>query len=252
MRFDNRDVGLSTHYDGSDRDDPPYSLWDIADDAVAVLDALGIARAHVLGASMGGVIAQMLAVRHQERLLSLACLMSSTGASNVPPPTKDAWRAIRTPVPSERAGYIDAAVDRARTLRGGGFPFDEARVRLRAAGAYDRSFDPAARARQRAAAVAGAEDLSERLRAVSLPTVAIHGTDDPLVDVQGGRSIASAVTGAELVLIPGLGHELPVEVWGRVAEAVAWNASRHIGDQSGRGDEPVGRASTSTINRENP
>jgi pimeloyl-ACP methyl ester carboxylesterase len=223
VRYDHRDVGLSTHLDDSVR----YTLFDLADDAAGLLDALAIARAHVLGASLGGMVAQCIAIRHPQRVLSLCSIMSTTGAPGVGTSRRAAREALMAPRPASREGVVDAAVARAQVLRGGGFAFDEDAIRRRAGAAYDRAEYPEGRARQ-VAAVLATGDRTEALRSVTAPTVVIHGADDPLVHVSGGEATAAAIPGARLVVIPGLGHEFPAAVRPLIVDAFAGNAARAV------------------------
>jgi pimeloyl-ACP methyl ester carboxylesterase len=236
IRFDNRDVGLSTKLDGwkpdfaaiwnGDRATVAYTLDDMADDAAGLLDAVGVPAAHVAGVSLGGMIAQLLAIRHPERVLSLACIMSTTGDRRVGQASAEAAAVLVTPMPPGRDRYLDQAVANSRVVNAGSaFLFDPERVRRAAARAYDRCYHPAGPGRQLAAVMA-ASDRTAALRAVRAPTVVIHGEADRLVDVSGGEATAAAVPGARLLRIPGLGHELPPAVWAAVADAVAANADR--------------------------
>jgi pimeloyl-ACP methyl ester carboxylesterase len=236
VRFDNRDVGLSTKLDDApqpdmmavlqgDRSSITYGLEDMAADAVGLLDALGIERAHIVGASMGGMIAQLLAIDHPDRVLSLASIMSNTGDPSVGMPTPEAIELLMKPPPTGREEVITREVETDRLLGSPGFPFDEARTRRRAAASFDRSFYPPGVARH-VGAVVGAADRTARLTKLDVPTVVIHGTADPLVTPTGGEATAKAIPGAELIMIEGMGHELPPGVWPRVVDAVAANASR--------------------------
>ncbi|AEA23599.1 alpha/beta hydrolase [Pseudonocardia benzenivorans] len=235
VRFDNRDVGLSTKFDGSipdldaarrgDRAGAVYTLDDMADDAAGLLAALGIDRAHVLGASMGGMIAQTLAVRHPDRVRSLCSIMSTTGAAGVGGARPEVLAVIRSGAPRTRDEIVAAQVAMARALRGGGFPFDEARARDRAEHAYQRCHYPEGKLRQQAAILVAA-DRTPALRTLRLPAVVIHGADDPLVAVSGGEATAAAIPDARLVVVPGLGHEFPVGVQATVAEEFAATAQR--------------------------
>jgi pimeloyl-ACP methyl ester carboxylesterase len=235
VRFDNRDVGLSTKLDDAGAPnvlelmtrareraplEVPYTLDDMADDAAALLDALGLARAHVCGASMGGMIAQTLAIRHPERVRSLVSIMSSTGDPALPPPRPEALSVLLVPPPADREANLERAVETWRTIGSPGFPFDEARIRARAARLYDRSFHPAGVARQLAAIVAHGS-RAEGLRQVSAPTLVIHGDADPLVPLEAGRATAQAVPGAALLVIEGMGHDLPPQVWPRLVAAIS-------------------------------
>jgi pimeloyl-ACP methyl ester carboxylesterase len=236
IRFDNRDVGLSTKLDQlpepdmmavaqGDRSSVAYDLEDMAGDTAGLLDALGIERAHIVGVSMGGMIAQVLAIDHADRVLSLASIMSTTGDPSVGQPTPEAIEVLMTPPPTEREGFIEREVETTRKLGSPGFPFDEDRTRRRAAAKFDRCFYPAGVNRQ-VGAVVGAADRTERLSQVDVPTVVIHGSADPLVTPSGGEATAKAIPGAELLVIEGMGHELPPGVWPSVLDAVVGNAEK--------------------------
>ncbi len=236
VRFDNRDVGLSTKIEGApvpdimavvqgDRSSVPYSLEDMAADATGLLDALGIEKAHVVGVSMGGMIAQVVAIDHPDRVLSLASIMSTMGDPSVGAPTPEAMAVLMRPPPQERDEVIAREVETHKAIGSPGFPVDEERTRRRAAAAYDRSFYPQGVARQVAAVVA-ASDRTEELSHVDVPTVVIHGTTDPLVTPSGGEATAKAIPGAELIMIEGMGHELPPGAWPTVVDAVVGNAAK--------------------------
>ena len=236
IRFDNRDCGRSTVLDGAaspsisealagNTADAPYTLSDMAADTGGLLDALGIGRAHVVGSSLGGMVAQTLAIEHPERVLTLASVMSTTGDPEVGRPTPVGMEALTTKAPADREGYIEATV-RARELIGSpGFPRDEAYRRELAARAFDRGYHPDGTLRQVVAIVASG-DRTSRLRELDVPTVVIHGEDDVLIDVSGGRATAAAIPGARLVLIPGMGHDLPPGVWETIADAIVANTER--------------------------
>ena len=235
IRFDNRDAGLSTSVEApvppivramaGFHIDAPYLLTDMADDSFGLLDALGIERAHVMGASMGGMIAQTMAIGRPERLLSLTSIMSTTGERRAGMPKLRVWSVLMRRAPAERAAFQEYFVRMFRMIGSPGFPQDEARVRELAGATFDRSHNPAGTARQLAAILASG-DRTPRLRELRLPTTVIHGTDDPLVPFRGGVATARAVPGAELVAIPGMGHDLPREVWPKVHEALAHNSER--------------------------
>ncbi len=234
IRFDNRDVGLSERMEGTpdlaairrgDLSTLPYTLKDMAADSVGLLDALGIDRAHILGASMGGMVAQLMAIHWPERVRSLCLVMSSTGDRSVGQADPATMELMRRPAPATREGVVEAAVERSRALAGNGFPFDEDAARTRAAAAYDRAHDPAGRIRQQAASIASA-DRTPELRDLRVPTVAIHGTDDRLVDISGGRAIADAVPGAWLEVVDGMGHGIVPEAWPQIIAAICRNAAR--------------------------
>ena len=221
VRYDHRDVGLSTRFD----DTATYTLWDMADDAIGLLDALRIEQAHIVGTSMGGMVAQCIAIRHPARVVSLCSIMSTTGADRVGTSRRDAREAMTGPRPTSREGVIETAVSRAQLLRGGGFAFDEEMIRRRAAAAYDRADNPEGRVRHTAAILATG-DRTDALRHVVAPTVVIHGTADPLVHSSGAEATAAAIPGAKLVLIPGMGHEIPAGARPLIVDAVADNANR--------------------------
>lgn len=214
LRFDNRDAGLSTKVDG------PYSLADMADDAAGLLDALGLPAAHLCGASMGGMIAQTLTLRHPARVLSLTAVYSTTGSKNVPPPRPDVLEFLFSPSPQEREACVEYLVELHRAFSGKGFPFDEAWTRWICGRAYDRSFCPDGTARQLTAVMAQ-PDRTAALASVQVPTLVVHGTDDPLVPVDAGVMLAQAIPGARLLLIEGMGHDLPHGgAWPQIVEAV--------------------------------
>ncbi|MGO9343784.1 MAG: alpha/beta fold hydrolase [Acidimicrobiales bacterium] len=236
LRFDNRDVGLSTSFDPAgaaeldlssgisvDTASAPYDLVDMAGDAAGLLGAVGIDAAHVVGVSMGGMIAQQLAISHPEKVLSLCSIMSMTGAPDAEPPTAEALRVLIAPPPEKRDAYIDNQVEVWKVIGSPGFPFDEGRIRRRAAAGYDRSFRPAGVGRQLLGILAS-PDRTEALGGVKVPTLVIHGEEDPLVRLSGGVATAAAVPGSTLVRVPGMGHDLPPEVWRQVVAAIADNA----------------------------
>ncbi|MFM7141478.1 MAG: alpha/beta fold hydrolase [Alphaproteobacteria bacterium] len=240
IRFDNRDCGLSTKFDDHGAPDlgaivtalasgskPPsaYLLSDMAADVAGLLEALGIDTAHVVGASLGGMIAQTLAIEHPSRVRTLTSIMSTTGRAGLPGPTPEAPRVLLTPPPDDREGAIERAVDTWRTISGPGFPFDEAMVRDRAGRAFDRGQSPAGTARQLAAILASG-GREERLAAVAAPTLVIHGDLDPLVPIDGGRDTAACIPGAEFLAVSGMGHSLPVEVWPTVLDAIERHTAR--------------------------
>ncbi len=234
IRYDNRDTGLSTWFDAAGNPDfsallagqpapVPYTLDDMAADAVGLLDFLGVKNAHVVGTSMGGMIAQQVAISYPERVLSLTSIMSHIGGRDATPPTPEATATLYSRPPTDRDAYIEYSVEVSRVHRGPSF--DEARVRDGAALAFDRAFHPAGTARQFAAIVA-APSRREGLRGLSVPTLVIHGVEDPLVPVENGRLTAELVPGSELLLMPGVGHDLPPAWWSRMADAIVANARR--------------------------
>lgn len=241
IRFDNRDSGLSTKFDEAGvpdmmaviqaaREGKPvesaYSLDDMADDAVGLLDALGIERAHICGLSMGGMIAQVISCRHPKRVISLTSIMSTTGNPDLPQGKPEAIAAVVAPAPQERQAYIEHYVNTWRRIWSPGFPFEEKRVRRFLEQSYDRSYYPQGMARQNAAIIASG-DRRPQLSVVKVPTLVIHGADDPLIPVDGGKDTARVIPGASLLIINGMGHDLPKGVWGEIVSAV----SNHTGQR---------------------
>jgi pimeloyl-ACP methyl ester carboxylesterase len=237
IRFDNRETGLSSKTErrvniaGSLRAvivgttaDVPFLLDDMADDAVAVLDDLGVARAHVLGVSLGGAVAQTLAIRHPGRLASLVSIMSTTGETSVGQARSDVLSQLMAAPPSERAEAIEHGIRFHRTV-GSPDHFEEDRVRRRVTEAYDRCFNPGGAGLQMLAMVASG-DRVEGLAALEVPTLVIHGDRDPLIDVSGGRRTAELVPGADLLVLEGMGHDLPTYFWPVIVESVTRLAAR--------------------------
>lgn len=236
VRFDNRDVGHSTQVEGGPRPNvvaalagdvrsASYTLDDMAEDCVGLLDALGVGAAHLVGASQGGMIAQTIAIRHPERVLSLTSIMSTTGDRAVGQPHPEALPALLTRPPADRDGFVDFVVRAWRTIGSRGFEIDEAALRAMAAASYDRGIYPEGTARQLVAILVSG-DRTEALRRLDVPTTVIHGTDDPLIDVSGGSATAAAIPGARLELIEGMGHDMPRALWPRIVELIAENAER--------------------------
>ena len=233
IRFDNRDAGLSTRIEGrrpnllaaltGDFSSAAYRLDDMADDAAGLLDALGIEAADVVGASMGGMIAQTLAIRHPHKVKTLTSIMSTTGAPDVGQPSPDAITLLVTRPPADRERAIEYGVLISRVLSSPGFPFDEERARERATRSYDRGFYPISVGRQLLAVLASG-DRTPALRSRRVPTLVIHGDGDPLVTKSGGEATAAAVPGARLLMIPGMGHDLPRSLWETIVAAI----SEHI------------------------
>ncbi|MCU7726109.1 alpha/beta fold hydrolase [Actinoplanes sp. KI2] len=234
--FDNRDAGLSTALDdlglpdipaiiGGDPSSVAYLLSDLAADAADLLKALGIDRAHVVGASMGGMIAQQLVIDRPDVVASLASIMSTTGARGVGRPTPAAQAVLLRPPAADRAEAIANGIETARVIGSPAYPAPRADIERRVGAKYDRGYRPAGTLRQYAAIIAS-PDRTEGLRDVAVPAVVIHGEADPLVPMSGGLATAEAIPGAELVLIPGMGHDLPVQLWTQVVDAIAANAAR--------------------------
>jgi len=232
IRFDNRDSGLSTRFDHLRqpnlllaylkslvgwKQSPAYTLNDMADDTVGLLDALGIARAHIVGASMGGMIAQLVAARSGQRVLSLTSIMSSSGRRGLPGPTPAARSVLlRSPAsPQHRQQAVDRAVDVFRTIGSPAFPTPERQLRAQIERALDRSVCPAGLARQMVAVVAGG-DRTPLLRRINCPTLVIHGAADPLLPAACGADTARAIPGARLHLIEGMGHDFPPQLTERL------------------------------------
>lgn len=232
IRFDNRDAGLSTHMTDApmpdlqaalagDLSSASYTLSDMAADAAGLLDALGIEQAHVVGASMGGQIAQTMAIEHPDRVVSLTSMMSTTGNRAVGQPSPDVLRELFSGPPATTPDeFIELFLRASRVVGSPGYPGNEAEIADVASRAFDRSHDMVATARQAVATVASG-DRTEHLRKLQLPTLVIHGLADRMCDVSGGRATAEAIPGAELVLIEGMGHNLPPGLRKQLAERIA-------------------------------
>ena len=236
IRFDNRDVGLSSHLADRPTSDPSAetagvapaasnTLAEMAADTAGLIDNLGLGSAHVVGISLGGMIAQILAIEHPERVRSLTSIMSTTGNDQVGRPTDAARALFLLPPVSTPEGAMDRAVLFNRTGGSPAYPTDETELRDRAACAFDRAFNPQGIARQLAAAMT-TPDRTEDLRRLDLPTLVIHGADDPVIDVSGGQATAAAIPAAKLVVIDGMGHDLPRPLWPTVAERIATLVAR--------------------------
>jgi pimeloyl-ACP methyl ester carboxylesterase len=239
IRYDNRDAGLSTKFDDAgvpnmmqmlvamgqgETPESPYTIKDMVDDGVGLLDVLKIEKAHVIGVSMGGMIAQSMAIHYPARLVTLISIMSSTGERDLPLPTPEALAILTTPRPTDREGYIERSVDGWRYLSGPKFPPIETEVRKHAGLKFDRGIHPAGVARQMAAILASG-GRREALKSVTIPTLVIHGDADPLVPVEGGVDTAEAIPGAELMIMEGMGHYLPIELWPQLIEAIVLHTS---------------------------
>ena len=238
IRFDNRDIGQSSKLSGGTRLSPlellklrflkipvaaPYKLTDMARDTTGLMDVLGIRSAHLVGASMGGMIAQEIAISDAERVRSLTSIMSTTGNPKVPPPTREAAALLMAPPPATKEEYLVRFAQTWKLLRVGSFPEDEARDRDRAERIYARGLNPAGVGRQLRAILASG-NRKERLRQVKAPTLVIHGTVDPLVRPEGGKDTAASIPGAKLLMIEGMGHAIPVPMWPRIIDAIATHA----------------------------
>ncbi len=216
IRFDNRDAGLSTWMD----DASTYLLDDMAADAAGLLDALGIRAAHVVGASMGGFIAQLVALNHPDHVLSLTSVMSGPNGEDQVQPTDEGRAVLMAPAPSTREERIELGLWAKRQLLGPADPFDEAYEKDRVTRAIDRAYHPAGFVRQ-LGAIAAAPSRLPRLGSIAIPTLVIHGVADILVPVENGRRVAAAVPGSRQLEVEGMGHDLPKRVWPRVADAIA-------------------------------
>jgi pimeloyl-ACP methyl ester carboxylesterase len=235
LRYDNRDIGLSTKFpEGGEpnmaelfqramRGEPieaPYTLVDMANDGVGLLDALGIARAHIVGVSMGGMIAQIIAADHPDRALGLVSIMSSSGRPGLPPGKPEAFMALMMPPANgARETVIQQIMQSRRIIGSPGFPEDEAILRQQVEASYDRCYYPQGMARQTAAILKSGSRV-ERLERIRVPSLVIHGLDDPLVPVEAGKDTAATIPGAQLQLVPGMGHGLESGLETRIADAI--------------------------------
>jgi pimeloyl-ACP methyl ester carboxylesterase len=243
IRFDNRDCGLSTKLDGVHVDilsimmalgsgqplsheGVPYVLSDMAADAFGVLDHLGVRQAHIVGASMGGMIVQTMAIEHPERVLTMTSIMSMTGEPEFGQPHPDAMQALLTVPPTDRAAYVDSAAVTTKVFSSPRY-FDEAKVRERAAAAYDRSFYPEGASRQLAAIVTSGS-RADGLRALRVPTLVIHGRADTLITPSGGERTAELVPAANLLMLNDMGHDLPEPLWPPIVDAIISHTTHAI------------------------
>jgi pimeloyl-ACP methyl ester carboxylesterase len=238
VRFDNRDVGLSTKLAQhgtpdfmrammGDASAAPYAIQDMADDLAGLVTALDLRAAHIVGASMGGFIVQETAIRHPDRVLTLASIMSTTGNRAAAHSKPEALAMLVKPPPTDRAAMLERALELWKVIGSPGFPFDRERVLARAGAAWDRDHDAAGVARQ-AAAVFTQRDRTTDLAKVKAPTVVIHGAEDPLISVSGGEATANVIPGAKLVVVPGMGHDLPEGAWDTIVAAIVDNARRAV------------------------
>lgn len=241
IRYDNRDIGLSQKFGAHGipnfrrvalkrlfgiRSKLPYRLSDMAADAAGLLDALGIAKAHVVGASMGGMIVQLLAIEHPEKVLTMTSIMSTTGNRKVPPAKPEAMAALlnRAPEGATLEQVMPIGITVSRAIGSPGYPADEARLKERIERDFKRSFYPEGAARQ-ISAIVDDGDRRKRLAKVTTPTLVIHGVHDPLVPVEGGRDTAAAIPNSTLLEIDGMGHDLPLELVDQIADAIAAHAN---------------------------
>jgi len=228
--YDNRDAGKSTWLDDAGPVDllavlagtvaPPYLMSDLAADGIAVLDALGLPSAHVLGVSMGGMIAQGIAIEHPDRVRTLSSVMSTTGDQAVGQPRPDITEMLLSPRSPDKAASVEQSVAMARAISSPAFGFDEEQTRLRMSADYDRGNHPDGAGRQ-IAAILMSGDRTPALRRLRLPVLVIHGEADPMIDVSGGHATAAAIPGARLWVIPGLAHDIPPQLFGELADAIA-------------------------------
>jgi pimeloyl-ACP methyl ester carboxylesterase len=233
IAYDNRDTGLSTKFEGlpdmaalftGDGASASYTIEDMADDGVALLSELGIEKAHVVGASMGGMIVQAMVIHHQDRFLSATSIMSTTGDRSVGQPTGEALAALLRPPATTRDEAIAGSVAGSAIIGSPGYPTPEDEVRARAGEAYDRGYFPEGTVRQ-LASILSAQDRTEGLGGVTIPFLVIHGEADPLVTPSGGAATAAAVPGSTLLTIPGMGHDLPAALYDTVTDAVVANTA---------------------------
>ncbi|HEY2210636.1 MAG TPA: alpha/beta hydrolase [Bradyrhizobium sp.] len=234
IRFDNRDIGKSSKLTGGKRLTTvellklrflkipvaaPYKLRDMAEDVTGLMDVLGIKSAHLVGASMGGMIAQEIAISFPQRVRSLTSIMSTTGNPKVPAPTPEAAAMLMAPPPATKEEYLARFAQTWKVLRVGSFPQDEALDRSRAERTYERGLNPAGVGRQLRAILASGS-RKQRLASVKAPTLVIHGTVDPLVRPEGGKDTAASISGAKLLMIEGMGHALPIPMWPQIIDAI--------------------------------
>ena len=244
IRYDNRDIGLSHKFDGVKAPGlikmtllskigltprVPYTLSDMAADGIGLLDALGIDKAHIVGASMGGMIAQHVAAKYPDRCLSFTQIFSTTGNPKLPPARKEALQALVTrPKSADEDVLVEHGIMLARTIGSPGYPSPEERLRERTRVSVRRSFYPEGPTRHLSAIVADG-DRREMLRGIEVPTLVLHGEDDPLVPCEGGHDTADCIPGAKLKTIPGWGHDLPLDLVDELAGEIAGHASASAG-----------------------
>jgi pimeloyl-ACP methyl ester carboxylesterase len=236
VRFDNRDVGESTHMTGApapnvvaalagDGASASYTLSDMVGDTIGLLDKLGIASAHLVGASLGGFIAQTVAIEHPQRVRSLTSIMSTTGDRSVGQPHASVMGVFAGARPTTRDEIVQRSVDAFRAIGSPGFTRDFDAIADRVRREFERGYDPLGMVRQVLASIVSG-DRTPRLRALDVPTLVIHGAADPLIDASGGRATAAAIPGAELLVIEGMGHDLPRALWPQLATKIAENVQR--------------------------
>lgn len=254
VRFDNRDSGLSTTFEEAPAASAlatafrfwtgrplrsPYSLENMVDDTAGLLDAIGLERAHLVGASMGGIISQAFAAKYPRRTASLTSIMANTGNPRHSMPKPNAlWVSLRRP-PAERQAFVEYSVRLWRTIGSPGFPFREEYIRRRSAEIHDRGYCPSGLARQ-LVAVAAAGDRRRDLARITRPTLVLHGEADPLIPVAAGRETASVIPGARLLTFAGMGHDIPFELWPRVVDEISSHVERASAADQAEPSEGVG------------
>lgn len=243
IAYDNRDVGLSSKHDAWGPADTkaafaqarakqavqaPYTLEDMARDGAGLLTALGIGRAHILGGSNGGAVAQIMAIEHPQKVASMVSIMATSGRRGLPRPEGEVAEWLTRPrnPAGTREGAMDEAVETARIIGSPRYPRPEAELRQEAAAQYDRCFYPAGNSRHLLASIASGDGRVARLGEIAAPTLVIHGRDDPLIPLPGGEDIKNSIPGAELLVLDGMGHDFPDELIPEIADAVAKNAQR--------------------------
>ncbi|MBF4692171.1 alpha/beta fold hydrolase [Fusibacter ferrireducens] len=239
IRFDNRDAGLSTKFDDAGIPDmkkiyqaaqegkpikTAYTLEDMADDVAGLLDVLKIKKAHICGASMGGTIAQVFAYKHPSRTCSLISIMSSTGNPNNPQISPETLAIVTATPPNEREAYIDYSLQMWAKIWSKGFPFEPERARRYCEESYDRCYYPQGAIRQNAALIANG-DRRQYLSELTIPALVVHGTADVLFPVEAGKDTARTIPNAKLLLIEGMGHDMPKGTWKSIVEAIARQAN---------------------------
>jgi pimeloyl-ACP methyl ester carboxylesterase len=231
IRFDNRDAGLTTHFSDAPVPDFPaiqsgdfstvtYTLSDMTADTVGLMDALGYDSVHLVGASMGGMIAQTIAIEYPHKVRSLTSIMSTTGDHSVGQPDYSVLANLGSPPYNDRQAYIDWQIQARKAIGSPKYPLDEKATALIAGLAWDRDHDPLGMMRQ-AAAVIKSGDRTEQLRSIEIPTLVIHGENDKMIGISGGRAVAAAIPGAELITFEGMGHDLPKPLWSVFAMKIA-------------------------------
>jgi pimeloyl-ACP methyl ester carboxylesterase len=245
IRFDNRDAGCSSHFTShptpgfaalaaalASGQQPivPYTLHDMASDAIGLLDVLGIEHAHLVGRSMGGMIAQITAGKYPERVMSLTSIMSSTGNPSLPSASQEVMTMLTQSAPNplvDEVGFLEHSLAFARLIASPGYPFDEEAHRNLVLEETRRAYDPAGFGRQ-IAAIAATGDLRPLLAKITAPSLIVHGTDDLLVPAACGKDTAASIRGSELMLIDGMGHDLPFSLYQRLADGIDRVARRAI------------------------